>query len=159
MVKGFPSDGLHECQRNQTETESGTAGATQLIPGKGPSNCPRTPPGTQGATSAGSLFIISDSSGCQCSALYRANTALAHHCRKALKKVSQGRENTGSQCGSCNRRQVGGTFCGHSLCVASCSGPLSCSAAWGQANEAFFSPPVPAHGGPGKGLFKGTRHL
>lgn len=159
MVKGFPSDGLHECQRNQTETETGTARATQLIPGKGPSICPRTPPGMQGATSAaGSLFIISNSSGCQGSALYRANTALAHRCRKALKKVSQGRENTGSQCGSCNQRQVCGTFCGHSLCglLLRATVLLCCL---GASQRGFLLPACAAHGGPGKGLFKGTRHL
>lgn len=80
MVKGFPSRGLHECQRNQAEIASGTAGATQLMAGKGPSGCPRMPPGMQAATSGGSLFIGSDSSACQGSALCRAHTGLAHGC-------------------------------------------------------------------------------
>lgn len=92
------------------------------------------------------LFIISDSSGCQGSAFYRANTGLAHSCRKAPRKVSRGRENTGVDAALTIPDRLGGTFCGHSdsLCVAcllrSCSRPLSCSAAWGQADKAFFSP-------------------
>ena len=33
------------------------------------------------------------------------------------------------------------------------------SAARGQADKAFFSPPVSAHQGPGESLFEGKRHL
>lgn len=161
MVKGFPSRGLHECQRNQTETASGNARATQLIARKGPSACPRTPPGTQAAASGGSLFIISDSSGCQGSALCRANTGLAHSCRtehrEVLRKVSWGTETTGVSAAPTVLGRPGGTFCGHSdsPCVACllrpCSRPLSCSAAWRQAARLFSPLPVPAHRGPGEG--------
>lgn len=145
-VKASPSWGLHECQRNQREVASGTARATQLIAGRGPSACPCTPPGRQAAASGGSLFTISDSSGWQGSALCGANTGLAHSCRKALSKVSLGREDAGVDEASAVLDRPGGTFCGHSdsprvaCLLRSCSRPLSCSAAQGQAEEAVFSP-------------------
>lgn len=154
MVKGFPSCGLHKCQRNQA---SGTAGATPLMAGKGPSDCPRVPLGTQAATFGGSLSIISDSSACQGSALCRANTGLAHRCRKVLRTVSRGRENTGVDAAPTIPARRGGTFrgCSDSPCVAcllrSCSRPLSCSAAWGEPTSLSSPLPVPARRGPGGG--------
>ena len=123
-----------------------TARATQLIAGRGPSACPCTPPGRPAATSGGSLFIISDSSGCQGSALCGATAGLAHSCRKALSKVSLGREDAGMDVASTVLDRLGSTFCGHSdsprvaCLLGSCSRPPSCSAALGQAEEAFFSP-------------------
>lgn len=138
------------CQQAQDlggirQTATGFARATLLPAGKGPSACPRTPPGMQAATSGGCLFIISDSSACQGSALCRANRGLAHSCRKVLRKASRGKANAGIEAAPTIPDRPGGTFCGHSdsPCVAcllrSCSRPLSCSAARGQAGEAFFS--------------------
>lgn len=56
-----------------------------------------------------------------------------------------------------------GIWCGQgdnhvTICSDPAPGTMR-SAAWGQADKAFFSPPVSAHQGPGKSLFKGKRHL
>lgn len=157
MVKGFPPQGLQECHRDQTEIASGTSGATQLTAAKGPSGRPRMPPGMQAATSGGGLFIISDSSACQGSALCRASPGLAHGCRKVLRMVSRGREDAGGDAAPAIPDRRGGTAVDAVTARVwlACSDPAlgHCPALLpgGEPTRLSSPLPAPARGGPGGG--------
>lgn len=145
MVKGFPSHGLNECQRNLTETVSGSARTHN-------SSLERAPPpvltyllGRRGhfwRQSIHNLRQLGLSRFCFEQSQHRPGTQLSESTEEGL----PGEGDYGHRCGSCNHRQAQGTSCGHneSLCVASllrsCSGPTVLLCCPGASRQGFLLP-------------------